>query len=107
MDVNIVVAIIGFVQTILVTILGFYIQKSLKKQQLLDDQRDLRDKRRFEEAKLSLQMQEANNQLTVGIAYALKRGRCNGEVEEGLKAMDKANKEYLKFLSDIAIDEIK
>ena len=51
-------------------------------------------------------MLNANCQLTVGVAMALKRGHCNGEVEAGLAAIEKTTKDYEQFLEGIAIDHI-
>ncbi len=67
---------------------------------------DRRAEQRAKEGRLQLAMINANCQLTVGVAMALKRGRCNGEVEQGLVAVDKATREYEQFLEGIAIDHI-
>lgn len=61
----------------------------------------------YKEGRLQLKMMDANSRLTVGVAMALKHGHANGEVEEGLKAIEEAEKEYVEFLEDIAIDQIK
>ena len=61
---------------------------------------------RAKEGRLQLAMINANCQLTVGVAMALKRGHCNGEVEAGLAAIEKTTKEYEQFLEGIAIDHI-
>ena len=52
-------------------------------------------------------MIDAECKLTVGVAMALKRGHCNGEVEAGLAAVQKTTKEYERFLEDIAIEHIR
>lgn len=61
---------------------------------------------RAKEARLQLQMINANGQLTVGVAMALKHGHCNGEVEAGLAAVQEANTEYTKFLEEVALDHM-
>ncbi len=48
-----------------------------------------RAEQRAKEGRLQLAMINANCQLTVGVAMALKRGQCNGEVEAGLAAIEK------------------
>lgn len=68
---------------------------------------DRRAEQRAKEGRLQLAMLNANCQLTVGVAMALKRGHCNGEVEAGLEAVQKTTKEYEQFLEGIAIDQIK
>ena len=37
---------------------------------------------------------------------ALKRGHCNGEVEQGLAAIKRTQHEYEQFLEGIALDQI-
>ena len=49
----------------------------------------------------------ANLKLTVGVAMVLKHGHTNGEVEEGLAAVEAANSDYTKFLEDLALEHIK
>lgn len=51
-------------------------------------------------------MIDANCKLTVGVAMALKRGHCNGEVEQGLAAIQKTQRDYEQFLEGIGIDHI-
>lgn len=65
-----------------------------------------RAEQRAKEGRLQLAMLNANCQLTVGVAMALKRGHCNGEVEAGLAAIEKTTKDYEQFLEGIAIDHI-
>ena len=48
----------------------------------------------------------ANSELTVGVAMALKKGQCNGEVEAGLKAVQEANRKYKDFLETVAMEHI-
>lgn len=62
---------------------------------------------RSKEARLQLAMIAANSKLTVGVAMALKHGHTNGEVEEGLAAVEAANSDYTKFLEDLALEHIK
>ena len=66
-----------------------------------------RSNQRNKEARLQLAMIAANSKLTVGVAMALKHGHTNGEVEEGLAAVETANSEYTKFLEELALDHIK
>ena len=62
--------------------------------------------KRAKEGRLQLAMIDANCKLTVGVAMALKRGHCNGEVEQGLAAIQKTQREYEQFLEGIGIDHI-
>ena len=65
-----------------------------------------RAEQRAKEGRLQLAMIDANCKLTVGVAMALKRGHCNGEVEQGLAAIQKTQREYEQFLEGIGIDHI-
>ena len=65
-----------------------------------------RAEQRAKEGRLQLAMIDANCKLTVGVAMALKRGHCNGEVEQGLAAVQKTQHDYEQFLEGIGIDHI-
>lgn len=79
------------------------VQKGInEKQEKMEKQAELRRK----ESLLSMKMASANTKLTIGIAMAMKHGHCNGEVEEGLKAVHQAEADYDSFLKEIAINDI-
>lgn len=86
------------------TIICGYIAISGKRRAEREDERA---EQRSKEGRLQLRMMDANSKLTVGVAMALKHGHCNGEVEAGLKAVQEASDDYVKFLEGIAIDQIK
>nr|DAO92563.1 MAG TPA: hypothetical protein [Caudoviricetes sp.] len=67
---------------------------------------EARAAQRAKEGRLQLEMLHANSKLTVGVAMALKRGHCNGEVEAGLEAIKKADQAYAAFLEGIAVDHL-
>ena len=62
---------------------------------------------RSKEAMLQLAMIATNLKLTVGVAMVLKHGHANGEVEEGLGAIEATNSDYTKFLKNLALEHIK
>lgn len=74
-------------------------QEMLKKRQ---HQHDIR----VRESRLSMDMMHATAKLCVGTALAIKRGHANGELDEGLKYVDKAVIEYEKFMKDMAADQV-
>ena len=80
------------------------LEKARKKDEEKSEQRS---QQRSKEARLQLAMIAANSKLTVGVAMALKHGHTNGEVEEGLAAVETANNEYTRFLEEIALNHIK
>lgn len=67
---------------------------------------ELQAKQRAEESRLSLALMNANCSLTVGVALALKNNHCNGEVEQGLIDVKKAQDDYIRFMENIAIDHL-
>lgn len=56
---------------------------------------------RMKESLLTMRLMNADAKLTVGIAEAIKRGRVNGEIEEGLEAVKEAQEEYQKFTDEL------
>lgn len=62
---------------------------------------------RREESMLALELQMATAKLSLASALALKRGKANGEVEEGIAAYNEARKKYLAFLNKTAIDNLE
>ena len=63
--------------------------------------------RRVRESMLSLKLMNANCALTIGTALAIKRGRANGELEDGLKKVQEAQDEYEDFLKTIALEDLE
>lgn len=92
------------------TIICAWIASENKKYEANREEQDklaaARAAQRAKEARFQLQMINANGQLTVGVAMALKHGHCNGEVEAGLAAVHEANTEYTKFLEEVALDHV-
>lgn len=86
------------------TIICAFIAAEQKKR---DAKEEIRAEQRAKEGRLQLKMLDANAKLTIGVAMALKHGHANGEVEEGLKAVEEANDEYVHFLEGVALDRIK
>ncbi len=61
---------------------------------------------RAKESRLMLDMISANIKLSTGTALAIKRGRANGELEEGLCAVRSCDEKYQQFLEEIAINHL-
>ena len=61
-----------------------------------------RAEQRMKESLLTMRLINADTQLTLGVAMAIKRGHANGEIEEGLKAVQDAQKEYQEFNEELA-----
>lgn len=106
MQTEIICTAITAIATIVCAGVGAIVSRSTKEQKEYNDRVEKRAELRAQESTLNLKMLNANSQLTIGVAMALKRGHCNGEVEEGLKAVQDANKEYTEFLEKIALEKI-
>ena len=103
---SIVCAFITSVATIICAWIAAVTAKADKERKAKDAVSERQAQERARESQLQLAMIAANSELTVGVAMALKNGHCNGEVEAGLQSVDKANKEYVKFLEQVALDHI-
>ena len=100
--VEILCAFIAAVAAIICAAMAAQSSKREKREQAEQE----RAEQRAKEGRLQLAMLDANCRLTVGVAMALKRGHCNGEVEQGLAAIKKTQHEYEQFLEGIALDQI-
>ena len=99
-----VVTIITALITATATIIVAVINKNVKEQnKRSEEEQQLRAK----EAKLQLKMIHANTKLTIGCAQAIKNGHANGELEEGMRAVNEVGAEYQTFLENIALEQIK
>ena len=58
------------------------------------------------ESRLMLDMIHANMKLSVGTAMAIKNGRANGELSDGLEAVRECDEKYSEFLQEIAITQL-
>ena len=88
-------------QTIFISMLIFYLQR---KQNNSDKQKEKHEQARKEESLLLLELVMASAKLSYACAVALKRGKANGEVEEGAKAYEDAKTKYYHFLNKQAKD---
>lgn len=107
MDTEIITTAMTVTCTIICALIGLHANKAETERKADRERVEQRAIQRSKEGRLQLAMLNANSKLTVGVAMALKRGHCNGEVEEGLKAIAEANKEYEEFMEGIAIDHLK
>lgn len=65
-----------------------------------------REKLRERENRLSMQMVDADMQLSIVSANALTNGHNNGNVEAARKAAEEARRAYQQFLTEVAAHEI-
>lgn len=100
---TIVVFLIGCTQTLITSILVYYIKKQLD---LRDIKTDKELDARKQEQRLSMAVMITGNKLAKATAMALKRGHTNGEVEEVLDAYDKAEQDYFDFINNQFVENI-
>ena len=85
--------------SLLVSVLMLVINTRQKKREA---ERDRRQEHlvaaRNRESVLHLNLQMATAKLAYANAMAIKRGRPNGEIEDGVSAYETAKKEYLNFV---------
>ena len=84
------------IQTIAIAMIIWYWQKRQSKR---DVEYRKQEEARRQEFMLSMEMNLASAKLTKAVAIAYKRGRLNGELDEGLEAFEVAKGNYLKFLN--------
>lgn len=89
---------------ILVGVIMYWFNQSMHEREKNADRRaELRRK----ESLLALKMQMANGKLAYAVAMAHKRGKPNGEVEEGIEAYEEVKKEYYDFINETHVDLIE
>ena len=101
MDTNILITI-G--QTVFISMLVFYLQR---KQNKSDNKNEEHEQARQQESLLMLELVMASAKLSYACAVAIKRGKANGEVEEGVEAYEEAKGKYYKFLNKQAKEYLK
>ena len=85
---------------------GVFLAWFNRKQNRMDALMERRAEARRREGLLSLELQMAPAKLSYATAMALKRGKANGEVEEGIVAYEAARKTYLAFLNEQAAEHL-
>lgn len=89
--------LLGLVPSILTGAALFYMQRAQKKR---DKKEDDKISARRKETKLQLDLQMATAKLAYAVAMAYKRGKPNGEIEEGIAAYNQALDHYRDFERD-------
>lgn len=103
MTTTLVVFLMGCTQTLITSLLVYYIKKQMDiREEKAEKELEIRKK----ESRLSLQMMVTGNKLAKATAMALKRGKPNGEVEEVLEAYDKAEQDYFDFINNQFVETI-
>lgn len=86
--------IVGLIPSVIAASVSFYWQRAQKRR---DEKEEGRAKARRTAERLSLDLQMATAKLAYAVAMAVKRGKPNGEVEEGIEAYEAALEKYREF----------
>lgn len=95
--------IVGIVQTVVISMLVFWLQAKAKKR---SDEVDKRSAAREKAGALAMKLEMVTGKLAFGCAVALEKGRANGEIKEAKSEFEKVKKEYLDFLNEEAFANI-
>lgn len=90
--------------SIIVAVILYKFNKDMKKREAVVEERA---KLRKKESLLALKMQMANGKLAYAVAMAVKRGKANGEVEEGTEAYEEVKREYYNFINETHVDIVE
>lgn len=80
----------------------YFNRRQVKRDKDMDERAQIRQ----QESLLSLELIMATAKMSYATAIALKRGKPNGEVEEGIQAYQTARKKYLDFINQQATTRI-
>jgi len=96
------IAIVALIQGVAVAVIGGFFAKDSKKRKAESEKTDKRALIRAKESALSMKLMSANTALGIEIARAVKNGTTNGEMERALEKAADAQREYFKFINEIA-----
>ena len=105
--IDILCVLISSAATITCAVIAYRAEVHAKSAQDDRDRMEQRANSRIRESMLSLKLLNANCALTIGTALAIKRGRANGELEDGLVKVQEAQEEYEDFLKTIALTDLE
>ena len=89
--------VVSLAPTVLTGVAIFYLQRAQKRR---DKKEETRIQTRRREIRLMIDLQIATAKLAYATAEAIKRGKANGEVEEGIGAYKEALEEFREFERD-------
>ena len=85
---------LGLLPAVITGSIVFYVQRAQKQRDAREEQRS---SARREEMHLALDLQMATATLAYATATAVKNGKVNGEIEEGIRQYERALSEFRKF----------
>ena len=100
------IAVIGFIQAIVVVILGGLFARDSRKRRNALDNAETRAILRAEESRLSMKLMSSGVNLGIATAIAIKEGRMNGQMDTALAEAAKTEAEYYDFINAVASKQI-
>ena len=97
--VEVLCSIIAAVATILSASMAYRVSRENKRT-------EARAERRARESRLSMEMMSATCALSLVTAKKLSGQHTNGDVEEAMAKADKAQREYIDFIRDVASQQV-
>lgn len=107
MDIAVITALISGVATVICALIAHNNRVENERRAALDEANEKRSELRAKEGRLQLRLIAADMALTVGLADALKTGKCNGNLDHPLEEVKAAQAEYQSFLEGLALDNIR
>lgn len=96
--------LLSAVQTVVISMVIYFLQRA---QSNKDKQSKRHEQAKTRESLLLLELVMASAKLSYACAVALRRGKVNGEVEEGVNAYQDAKEKYYDFLNQQAKEHLK
>ena len=106
MDNQLITAIIAFIQVIAVAVIGGMFQRSEKRNKKEREKADNRAASRAKESRLAMCLVSASAGLSRATAIAVKNNVFNGDTERALEVHEKAQREYFKYINELAAEQL-
>lgn len=98
--------IITVVGTVLVAVIESMAASDRKRLKTQTEKESERQRIREEESKKLIRIIEANTRLTLGIADAIRTGKCNGNIDGGISAVSEAESAYKQYAVDLLKEKV-
>lgn len=100
------IAVVGLIQAVAVAIIAGLFNREAKKRKKEAEKSEKRNALRAEEGLLSMKLMNANTDLTVATAIAVRDSKCNGEMSSAMEKAKIVQREYYEFINQIATKQI-
>jgi len=105
-SVEIILIIIGSIETIIITIIGALFSQESHTRKKENKVFENRAKLRQQESLLAISLMSANLNLGIATASALRDGKSNGVTDTALREAEKAETAYKNFINTLAMKKL-